>query len=1087
MNKFSRPFLACLVAALVNTAPPLAAPAGQTLEQGFLQPPPQAYPGGDLHISTDEKAVKAQLEAQRTLGLNKLAVGSNGAPGIYLSEQWRDSIAATLRAASALDFDVTFLSSPGFSHTGDSHVQPQEAMKKLVWSETLVQGGKQFKGRLAPPPHNSGPYQNIPYFNESPWTIAIDRDFYRDIAVMAFPVKSEVIAAPRVTSSNGPIDAARFAANDPRDPLTLESKDGDAPWLQLEFDAPQTVRSAVLTTPETLFEGSVLAELSAKTAEGSYQKVATFDMRSTAQVTRSFAPVRSTSFRMTFSRLPMNVEPLIPKGGSDIVANMKGLPFGPKRPLTMFAISAFSLGADARVNEAERKAGFFTFVNDYYALATDPQAVATAVPQSAVIDLTAHMRDDGTLDWKPPAGQWRVLRLGYSLTGKINHPAPPDATGLEVDKLDAKAMTGYLNRYLDGILPAGEERKAVTILFADSIESGPQNWTDNLFAEFQKRRGYDMRPFLPAITGTVIGSAVETDKFLWDFRQTIADLIHENTYAKLSELTHARGVKVRVQALEQARHQLGDDLEMRRYADEPMGALWASADPVSDYLREYPNQVADLRGAASAAHLYGRRVAASESGTTLSYPGALSPRVLKQIVDMQFAQGINWLSRAAPGPGDLWAPYAGDWIRYLARTSWLLQQGRYVADVAYFYGQEAPLVTLRERLHDVPAQYGFDFINAPALLDLVSMRDGRLVTASGMEYRVLQLGGNSSMMTLSVLRRLHELVESGLIVAGAAPVDSPSLADDPAEFRRLRDQLWGSDGTGSKLGKGRVYGTGSVAQALAAEGIAPDIQAHHIHVYQGTIGDTLLFQHRRTDEGDFYFIINRSGRAEPIEFSFRQVGRAPELWRADTGERQPLSYRIENGRTHVIVDTRINDAMFIVFRNAASGSQHSIPAPKAKTIATLDDWTVTLNSKQAAAPASMTMKTGSWSESTDPHVRYFSGTADYSRTIDLPAAARNKNARTVLRLGEVQDIAQVSVNGTVVGVRWTPPYDFDVTQALKPGTNRIDVKVTNRPVNSLIGAAHTKAVSPNPFASYRSDAALRPSGLIGPVTLVREE
>jgi len=1062
----------------------IAAPAWSqetSLEAGFLAPPPQAYPGGGLGIATNEQAIRGQLERQKELGISNVGAGSNGAPGAYMSEGWKAAIASTVATSEAMGFEVSFLTSPGFSHTGDSKVQPHEAMRKLVWTQTNVVGGKPFKAVLAAPANNSGPYQNIPYFNESPWTLAIDREFYRDIAVIAYRVASPeaVTAQPVVTSSNGPVDAAKLLANDPRNPLQLDSSHG-APWLELDYSSAQTVRSVVLATPETLFEDSVVADLSAKMEEGTYRKIATFDMRSAAQVTRSFPAVRSTSFRLTFSRLPQNVEPLIPKGGSDMAPPAAGsLPFGPKRPPTVFAISALTLSSEGRVNEAERKAGFFTFVNDYYALATDPTVTSDATAKADVIDLTQRMQPDGTLSWTPPAGNWRVLRIGASLTGKINHPAPPDATGLEVDKLSATHMANYFNRYLDGLLPAGDARQAVTTLFADSIESGPQNWTDDMFAEFQRRRGYDMRPFLPAITGAIIGNAAVTDKFLWDFRQTIADLMHENTYGKMAGIAKSRGLKMRVQALEQARHQLGDDFEMRRYADEPMGALWGSADPVVDYLKAYPNQVADQRGAASVAHIYGRKIAAAESGTTLSYPGAFSPRVLKQIVDLEFAIGINWLSRGAPMPHDLWSGYAGNWVNYLARTSYMLQQGRYVADVAYFFGQDAPLVTLRERLADAPLAHGFDYINTQALLDLVSVRDGKLTTPSGMEYRVLQLGGSSRMMTLNVLRRLRDLVQAGLVVAGPSPLDTPSLADDAQEFRRIRDELWGADGQGRTVGRGRVYGGGTIDAALAAEKIAPDVMAQ-----PAKVGDTILFQHRALDGTDFYFVTYRSDRPGAIELSFRQTDKTPQLWRATTGERTQLSYRIENGRTIVPIDAAANDAMFIVFRTPAKTNSYAVPHRTPRTLSNLDSgWSVRFAGKDSL-PAPVSLAVGSWAEQADPVIKYFAGTATYSRTVDVPKQALDAASSIILDLGEVQDIADVSVNGAAVDVRWTPPYSFDITRALKPGKNTIDVKVTNRAVNGLIGAARSKSAPPSPFGGYKPDAPLRASGLIGPARLL---
>ena len=434
-------------------------------------------------------------------------------------------------------------------------------------------------------------------------------------------------------------------------------------------------------------------------------------------------------------------------------------------------------------------------------------------------------------------------------------------------------------------------------------------------------------------------------------------------------------------------------------------------------------------------------------------------------------------------PRDVWAQYNADWIRYLARSSYMLQQGRYVADVAYFYGQDAPLVTLRERLNGAPLEYGFDYINAPALLNLVSVKSGRLVAPSGMEYRVLQLGGSSRMMTLSVLKRMRDLVQAGLVVAGPAPVDTPSFADDAAEFRSIREQLWGADGKGRKVGNGRVHGSGSIADALAAEGVAPDVTAG-----PGKVGDTILFHHRALADGDFYFVNYRSDTAGPVELSFRQTGKAPELWHADSGERTPLSYRIENGRTVIAADLHAHDAFFVVFRNPAKGHGFTAPGVKSERLAALDTgWSVTFKGSPGSSTAPAQLNAGSWTDSADPAIKFYAGTATYSRIVEVPAKALAGKGKVMLNLGEVQDIADVSVNGVAVGVRWTPPYDFDVTRALKPGSNKIDIKVTNRQVNALIGESRAKGGPTGPFGGYKADAPLRPSGLVGPVALTKQE
>jgi hypothetical protein len=180
-----------------------------------------------------------------------------------------------------------------------------------------------------------------------------------------------------------------------------------------------------------------------------------------------------------------------------------------------------------------------------------------------------------------------------------------------------------------------------------------------------------------------------------------------------------------------------------------------------------------------------------------------------------------------------------------------------------------------------------------------------------------------------------------------------------------------------------------------------------------------------------------------------------------------------------------NDAFFLVFRKSASDKVFTATRPALAEIARLDDaWSVEFRGR-TTGPAQV--NAGSWTDNTDPGIRFYAGTATYSRTVNVPAGALDNSARILLNLGEVQDIAEVSVNGVAVGVRWTPPYAFDITPAVRPGDNKVEVKVTNRAVNGMIGAAQPKAdgsaAAPQPFGGYRADAPLRASGLIGPVRL----
>jgi hypothetical protein len=196
-----------------------------------------------------------------------------------------------------------------------------------------------------------------------------------------------------------------------------------------------------------------------------------------------------------------------------------------------FNIAELELSSVPRINLFEDKAGFGIYV-DQPASSTLPVEADEAITPADVIDLTSKMGSDGTLNWDAPEGDWSVLRMGYSLTGKKNHPATPAATGLEVDKLSAAHVQKYMQTYtgmISGTLGA-YYTKSFRYFLMDSWEAGRENWTDDMIPEFTRRRGYDPTRYLPALTGKVVGSAAESDAFLWDFRRTLAEMLADNHY-----------------------------------------------------------------------------------------------------------------------------------------------------------------------------------------------------------------------------------------------------------------------------------------------------------------------------------------------------------------------------------------------------------------------------------------------------------------------------------------------------------------------------------------------------------------------------
>jgi len=1092
--------------------PASAAASQDELLRGFLDPPNGARPRVWWHWmngNISSQGIKLDLEWMHRVGLGGVTIfeGAINTPQvvpqrlIYMTPQWKDAFNLAVSTAHAMGMEVAIASSPGWSETGGPWVPASQGMKKMVWSATRVEGGKPFTGALAHPPEESGTFQNIstPGRRSPDGKVTPPPQFYADVAVMAYKIpdgdKSQTELNPRITASGATVNAAALSDGDVST-VALElpaSVAGNEAWVQFDYGHAQTIRALTLASlgdEISVFDhdsNALPPRIEASDGGTDFRKVADIPFSSIAERTVAFDAVTARYFRVVFPAQPA------------------GLPAHDRR------ITELVLSSGARVNEFEKRAGFATARN-FYAI-QDPNVAPELIVQPAdVVDLTGKMKPDGTLDWTPPPGRWMVLRIGYSLTGHENGPAPAEATGLEVDKLnrdDVKSyLEGYLKMYSDTVGPDRMGSAGISWLLTDSIEAGPQNWTDNILKEFQQRRGYDPRPWLPALTGVVLKSTADTDRFLWDFRRTISQLLAENHYGEIADDLHSHGMSYYGEALEFHRPALGDDMEMRSKTDVPMGAMWTyagSPGPDIDYL-------SDLRGAASVAHIYGQNLVGAESMTSRGPAWSFSPNSLKKVADLEFALGVNRFEihesthqpvrDMAPGltlgpfglwfnRNDTWAEEAKPWVTYLARCSFLLQQGRYFADVAYFYGEEGPLTAVFgwKAMDDAPDGYAFDFVNSDVVLHELTFKEGRLVTPGGTSYRILHLGGRSQRMTLPVLKQIRDLVEQGAVLAGNRPTDSPSLADDENEFQRIADLLWGKEASSSpsvtRLGKGRVYVGMSADDVLAALGVPPDFE-----YTKSDPNANLMFVHRKLDDGDLYFVDNRENRVEDVDATFRVDGKAPALWDAAAGETQPASYTISGGRTTVPLHLDPYGTAFVVFRENATSASRQLPRPRESVVQGLDEalnsnWVVSFQPYRGAPESTTFDRLTSWSESADLGVKYFSGAATYSKSIEIPALP--PGARLWLDLGGVEDVAEVAVNGKYLGILWKSPFKMDVTDALLPGANQIVIQVTNLWVNRMIGDQQPWALKKYAFADftpYKADSPLLPSGLLGPVRLL---
>jgi hypothetical protein len=1081
-----------------------------TLLRGFQDPPNGARPRVWWHWMNGNIApegIKLDLEWMHSVGLGGVTIfeGAISTPQVvphrlvYMTPEWMQAFNYAVTTARGLGLEVAIASSPGWSETGGPWVPAEQGMKKMVWSATRVEGGKPFAGTLPHPPQVDGTFQNFPAEarRSADGRAAVLPEFYADAAVVAYRIpegdKTQEELNPQVTSSSGTANVAALSDGDVNTvALDLQGDPSSGPWVQFDYGHPQTIQAVTIASPDGIISvfdhdnSNVPPFVEASDDGTQFHKLADIPFSSLPETTVAFEAVTARYFRVVFAA-----------GAAH------------------HRITELVMASGARTNEFEKRAGYANS-RDFFSIVDPKVDPAFVVPQADVVDLTGKMNSDGSLDWTPPAGLWNVLRIGYSLTGHENGPAPVEATGLEVDKLNHDYVTnyldGYLKMYADTVGNGKIGKDGISFLLTDSIEVGPQNWTDKMLEEFQARRGYDARPWLPALTGVVIKSPEDTGRFLWDFRRTIGQLIAENHYGAISDDLHQHGMSYYGEALEYHRPSLGDDMEMRSKTDVPMGAMWTWAGrPGPD-----PSYLADLRGAASVAHIYGQNLVGAESMTSNGPAWSFSPNKLKKVADLEFALGVNRfeihesshqpLADMAPGltlgpyglwfnRNQTWAEQAGPWVNYLARCSYLLQQGHFYGDVAYFYGEEGPLTAVFgwKRQADAPEGYGFDFVNSDVLLHHLSFQGGRLVTPGGTSYRILYLGGRSQRMTLPVLQQLSNFVAQGAVIVGNKPEDSPSLADDESQFHAIADRLWGVGaprvGTVRKVGKGRVYTGMTANEVLKALDLDQDFS------YTKPEADTeLMFLHRKLDEGDLYFVDNRNDRAESVDATFRVSGKRPELWDAATGVSKPVSYQTSAGRTTVPLKLDPYGSVFIVFRAVATADSLALPEAKEAEVTVLNDalnkdWNVSFQPGRGAPETVTFNQLSSWSDSSIDGVKYFSGTATYSKTFEVPADAFTEGAHYWLDLGDVKDLAEVAVNGRYIGIFWKTPFKADITSALKPGSNQLVIGVTNLWVNRLIGDQQSYAVRKytfTDFTPYKADSPLLPSGLLGPVRIITD-
>ena len=1127
-KKITRAFLlGAGVVLMFGSAGMAAQSESDSLMSGFINPPSGARPRVWWHWmngNISQEGIRLDIDWMHRIGLGGFQTfdAALATPQVvkqrlvYMTPEWKEAFKLATTLADQDGLEEAIAGSPGWSETGGPWVPASHGMKKYVWSETAIKGGKPFTGVLAHPPSITGAFQNVGVRDMLAGAEGAKPglQFYADSVVVAYrrPAMDVTLESlrPTVTSSGGTVDLATLTDGllDKSVKIPIPAKPGEASWIQYGFSQPETMNSITVALEKPTGVAAMLAGVSTPDAvlEASedgqmFHMVAKLIDSQAPQSTVSFAAEKAKFFRVSFKR---SAPPPVPDWAVGIDFSSLGFKMGdtPKD----YEITELNLHPGARVNQFEDKAAFVP-VADLYEFASPEVSSTEVIKKGDVLDLTSRMHPDGTLDWTPPAGDWVVLRYGYSLLGITNHPATAEATGLEVDKLNSGFVKEYMDKYLDsyketvgaGMMGAHGIRYVIT----DSWEAGSQNWTDNMIAEFKKRRGYDPIPWMPVLAGLVVESSAASDRFLWDFRKTISDLIAEEHYGQVQASLKERGLGHYGESHESGRAFVADGMEVKKLNDIPMSAMWTQVPGVNKIQYGYN---ADDRESASVAHIYGQNIAAAESMTAAAAPWGWSPATLKPTADQELLNGINRFvihesahqplvgKGTAPGltlgpfgqwfnRNETWAEQAGPWIDYLARSSYMLQQGRYAADMVYFYGEDSNLTAIfNDKSPEIPAGFGFDYINADGLIHELSVQGGRITTKSGMSYSILGLDPYSQHMSLPVLRAIYKLVADGATVAGPKPTDDPSLADDQVEFHKLNEQLFGGGSGEHHVGKGTVYAGPKLSAVFDALKIAPDFD------YSRPEQDaSLLFAHRKLVDGDLYFVDNRNDRNEAVDATFRVSGREPELWYAETGKSEALSFKAADGRTTVPLKLGPWGTVFVVFRKPTRETSKILPVKTESVIATLNGpWSVQFQPDLGAPPSISMDALASWTDNPEAGVKYYSGTGTYMKTVTASAGWFKPGTQQWIDLGDVKNLAQVMVNGKDVGTTWHAPYRLDVTGALRSGENDVTIRVTNAWVNRLIGDQQpgaTKFTSAD-VKPYNAKSRLLASGLLGPVRVV---
>jgi hypothetical protein len=739
------------------------------------------------------------------------------------------------------------------------------------------------------------------------------------------------------------------------------------------------------------------------------------------------------------------------------------------------------------------------------------------VKKEDIQDISSQMDADGNLSWQAPEGEWSILRIGYTCTDSHVSTSSGDWQGNVLDYMSKEAFDFYWNDVVEPIFEAAGDHVGTTLKYmeTDSWECGGMNWTDTFAEEFIQYRGYDLMKYLPIAAGYVVEDIEKSNAFLADFRKTLGDLVAYNHYARFQEYAHKYNMGIQPESAGPHAGPL-DGIKNYGFSDIVMSEFWSPSPH-----RPKPENRFFLKQASSAAHIYGKKIVGAESFTTIGpHWNDELWHDQKSSFDHEICAGLNRMyfhtftssppEMGLPGqeyfagthvnPQVTWWDQSGEFIDYMHRTQSVVQEGKFVADVLYYYGDHVPNVFPYKHWDPAGAMPGFDYdVTDETIFFQLKVEDGKIVVPGGIKYRVLVLPDHK-VLSMAVLEKTEELLQQGATVIGYKPEELVSLVggtDARKEFNELADKIWGAQT--SQMGE-KEYGSGHVAWGITAKEylISKDIPAD-FDVLENDSKTDFGYIHYNIGESDVYFVSNQTTERQKINARFRVSGRQPELWDALTGEiREAKAYSQQDGLTTVPLTFEPYGAIMLVFNKKIAESKQGSENRNYPDFETLKEitgeWTVQFDPNWGG-PGSVTFPgLLDWTQHSDEGIKFYSGTAVYNKTFTIDFEP-NEETEYFLQLGNIQDvgIAEIKINGKDKGVLWTSPFRVEISDELQKGDNTLEIKVVNSWFNRVAGdqthpdKKQYTSTNIDLKHDYRGrpidEIPLEPSGLLGPVTI----